>query len=55
MVDKRKRINIALKEDLHTKAKVISVLKNVTLNEYFEQAILKAVERDKRIIKEAKL
>ena len=39
MVDKRKRINIALKEDTHTKAKVISVLKNITLNDYLEQAI----------------
>ena len=55
MVEKRKRVNIALKEDLHTKAKVISVLKNITLNEYFEEAILEAVDRDKRVFKEAKL
>ena len=55
MVKRKKRVNIALKEETHTKSKVISVLKNITLNEYFEQAIEKGVERDKRIIKEAKL
>ena len=55
MVDRKKRVNIALKEETHIKAKVISVLKNITLNEYLEQAIEKAVENDKDIIKEAEL
>ncbi len=55
MVLKKKRVNLALKEETHTKAKVISVLKNITLNDYFEQAIERAVEKDKHLIKEAKL
>ena len=55
MDEKRKRINISLKEGTHTKAKVISVLKDITLNEYFEKAILDSIKRDKKIIKEAKL
>ena len=55
MVEKKKRVNIALKEETHTKSKVIAVLKNITLNEYFEQAIENAVEKDKHLMKEAKL
>ena len=55
MAVKRKRVNIALKEEIHTKAKVISVLKNITLNDYFEKAIERAIEKDKHLIKEAKL
>lgn len=50
----RKRVNISLKEDNHTQAKVIAVLKNVTLNEYFEKAIEEAIERDKKILDKLK-
>jgi predicted HicB family RNase H-like nuclease len=43
----KKRVNIALDDDLHTKAKVIAVLKNITLNEFFEKAIDEAIKKDK--------
>lgn len=49
-----KRVNIKLDDDTHTKAKVISVLKDITLNEYFEQAIKDAVDRDKGILNKMK-
>ena len=49
-----KRVNIGLDEDLHTKAKVIAVLKNITLNEFFEQAIAEAVEKDKDVLEKIK-
>jgi len=45
-----KRVNIALDEDIHTKAKIISVLKNTTLNEYLAKAVLEAVNRDKKVL-----
>ena len=45
-----RRVNIKLDEDTHTKAKVIAVLKNITLNDYFEKAIKEAVEKDKAIL-----
>ncbi|MFH1400562.1 MAG: hypothetical protein ABIH41_03520 [Nanoarchaeota archaeon] len=45
-----KRVNIKLDDDIHTKAKIISVLKDVTLNEYFESAIAEAIARDKSIL-----
>ncbi|MEK6968651.1 MAG: hypothetical protein AABX51_08580 [Nanoarchaeota archaeon] len=41
-----KRVNIELKDQTHTQAKVIAVLKNITLNEYFEKAIEEAIKRD---------
>jgi predicted HicB family RNase H-like nuclease len=50
----KKRVNIALDEDIHTKAKVIAVLTNITLNEYFERAIADAIERDKKILDKIK-
>ncbi len=43
----KKRVNILVEEDLHVKAKVIAVLKGMTLNDYLEKAIEEAVERDK--------
>lgn len=49
-----KRVNIRLKEEFHTKAKVIAVLKDITLNEYFENAIAEAITRDKEILEKIK-
>ena len=37
----------SLTEDLHMKAKVIAVLKNITLNDYIEKALEEAVKKDK--------
>jgi predicted HicB family RNase H-like nuclease len=50
----KKRVNILLDEDIHLKAKVISVLKNITLNEFFEKAIDEAVEKEKHILDKMK-
>jgi hypothetical protein len=49
-----KRVNIQLEDETHTKAKVIAVLKDMTLNEYFEKAIHEAVEKDQAILNKIK-
>ena len=49
-MSKNKRVNIQLKEKIHTQAKVIAVLKDITLNDYFEKAIAEAIQKDKRIL-----
>ena len=49
-----KRVNISISEEAHTKAKVISVLKGITLNEYFENAIDEAVAKDKQLLDKLK-
>lgn len=49
-----KRVNIQISEDAHTKAKVISVLKGITLNEYFETAINDAISKDKTLLEKLK-
>ncbi len=54
MSKRAKRVNIALKDDVHTKAKVIAVLKGLTLNEYLEKAIEKALEKDKKVLDKVK-
>ncbi len=46
----KKRVNIALDEDIHTKAKVIAVLTNVTLNDYIENAVAEAIQKDKKVL-----
>ena len=46
----KKRVNIALDDDIHTKAKVIAVLKNITLNDYIEKAIDEAIKKDKAVL-----
>jgi predicted HicB family RNase H-like nuclease len=50
----RKQLNIRIDEETHTKAKVIAVLKGITLNDYIEQAIQKTLEQDKAISNKAK-
>ena len=44
-----KRVNIQLGDETHTKAKVIAVLKDMTLNEYLDKAIRDAIEKDQTI------
>lgn len=46
-----KRVNIGLADKIHTQAKLISILKNTTLNDYLRQAIEDAVKKDKDLIK----
>ena len=50
----RKQLNIRIDEETHTKAKVIAVLKGITLNDYIEQAIQKAMEQDRTISNKVK-
>ena len=47
-----KKVNIGLKDKVHMQAKIISVVTGVSLNQYIEKAIEKALEKDKHIIKE---
>lgn len=49
-MDKKKRVNIQLSDDTHTKAKVIAVLKDMTLNEYLNKAIREAIDRDQSVL-----
>ena len=49
-----KRVNIQLGDDTHTKAKVIAVLKEMTLNEYLDKAIREAIDRDQGILNKIK-
>ena len=46
-----KRVNIALKEETHTAAKLISIIKKVPLGKYLEMAVEQAVEKDKEFLK----
>ena len=47
----RKQLNIRLDEETRTKAKVIAILKGITLNDYIEQAIREALEKEKTKLK----
>ncbi|MBD3203383.1 hypothetical protein GF327_03755 [Candidatus Woesearchaeota archaeon] len=53
-MSKVKRVNIELKEDTHMKAKVIAVLKDITLNEFFESAIEKYIDENKGVLEKIK-
>jgi predicted HicB family RNase H-like nuclease len=45
-----KRVNIQLGDDIHTRAKIIAVLKGVTLNDYLARIVNEAVQRDKKVL-----
>ncbi|MBS3119946.1 hypothetical protein J4475_03930 [Candidatus Woesearchaeota archaeon] len=49
-----KRVNILLKDQTHTEAKVLAVLKDITLNEFIEQAVKAAIEHNKEILERFK-
>lgn len=49
-----KQVNVRLEEEVHRKAKVLALLEDTTLSEYLERAIKKAVEADKKKLKEIK-
>jgi predicted HicB family RNase H-like nuclease len=49
-----KRVNIKLEDATHTRAKVISVLKDMTLNEYIERAIEQAIQKDNTLLENLK-
>ncbi|MCC7573985.1 type II toxin-antitoxin system HicB family antitoxin [Candidatus Woesearchaeota archaeon] len=42
----RKQLNIRLDEEIHTKAKIIAILKGSTLNDFIEKAILEALKKE---------
>jgi hypothetical protein len=49
-----KRVNVQVPDEIHTRAKVIAVLKGVTLNEDLEAAIRQTVEHDQGVFENLK-
>ncbi|MBU1974951.1 MAG: hypothetical protein KKG59_00950 [Nanoarchaeota archaeon] len=49
-----KRVNIFLKDDVHAKAKILSVLKDTTLNKFFEEAVEEAIKKDRYLLDKIK-
>ena len=47
---KEKKVNIALKEDVHSHAKIISVLKKMSMNDYLAECIEKSMKDDMKIL-----
>lgn len=45
-----KRVNIDLRKELHSQAKIISILKNISLNKYLEDCIEKALQDDQVLL-----
>jgi len=47
-----KRVNIQLSDEAHTRAKIIAVLKGVTLNDYLARIVEEAVQRDRKVLQQ---
>ena len=47
-----KRVNIELKEQVHTQAKVLAALKGTSLADYLADAIAAAIKKDKKLLEE---
>jgi len=52
---KRKRVNLKIKEDLHLRAKILATMKDMSLNDYIEQALIEAIEKDSHLIEKLKV
>ncbi|MFO8016343.1 MAG: hypothetical protein R6U32_04510 [Candidatus Woesearchaeota archaeon] len=49
-----RKVNIGIEDSVHKKAKIISTLKGVTLNDYLAKAVEEAVKRDEKVLEELK-
>ena len=49
-----KAVHIKIEKDIHAKAKIISVLKGMTLNDYLAKAISKEIDKDKGVLAKIK-
>ena len=50
----KQSVNIKIDKQVHAKAKIISVLKGTTLNDYLAKAIAKEVKKDKSVLAKIK-
>lgn len=42
------KVNIKIEKQIHSKAKAIAVLKDISLNDYFEKSIQSYVDKEKK-------
>jgi len=47
-----KKVNIALRKDVHSQAKIISILKSISLNRYLELCIEKSMKEDQSLLQQ---
>ena len=45
-----KRVNIDLRKEIHSQAKIVSILKNISLNKYLEDCIEKVLQEDEDLL-----
>ena len=45
-----KKVNIDLRREIHAQAKIVSILKNISLNKYLENCIEKALQEDEVLL-----
>ena len=48
----KKRVNIGLKDRVHTQAKIISTLKKIPLGKFLEKAVDEYVQKEKHVLEE---
>ncbi len=49
-----KKVNIGLKPEIHSQAKIISILKGISLGDYLSKCIEKAILEDKKLLSKLK-
>ena len=49
-----KRVNIGLKEEVHSKAKIIAILKGVSFGRYLEQCVENGMKEDQKVLGKVK-
>ncbi|MEK6917063.1 MAG: hypothetical protein AABW92_04940 [Nanoarchaeota archaeon] len=45
-----KKVNIALKDEVHSQAKIISILKDIPMGQYLDELISEAIKKDLSLI-----
>jgi len=47
-----KKVNIGLKDKVHAQAKILATIKHIPMAKFLEEAIEKAVEKEKKLLEE---
>jgi len=54
MAEKEKNINIAISEESHTRAKIISTIKKTKMKDYLRKIVEDAIKKDEQVLQRIK-
>ncbi len=54
MAETEKKVNIAINEEAHTRAKIISTIKKIKMKDYLRKILEDAIKKDEQVLQKIK-